>query len=673
MINLDILKFKDEILKNLREMEKKLTLKINKNKEDISLDINTLTDSINSIKENNNTIIESITEQRLNLDKILIIEKNMTKFESNLSSQEKRINDSITEISYIRDRCEKSFSDSLSVPGIIGKNCKFNSFNDYIINNAKEINKLKADKEYAKKEGKELKQKLDEKLKSFSGLVDSFISRSKLYTDSTKKSIIEFIDNKIIELDNKNLEFLAKFHGLENEYSDKFKSLNINLDNFNKYNNEQIVKIENKLMKLNKQIDDINENINNTKNEFEDFKNKEDLCWNEFYQFKNNFINSNINPLNNDYNNSKKMSIINNISENNNYNKENNNNAINGNNVSNIIKPKNLYDMQLVNNNNNSTNFEHLSQISNFENKNNSNTKNESTVNNSTKISPLNIENKNNISTTNINNNESNIILRPTKNIKFDLNKNQPLMNFSNNNINNAMTTLNDFHKKIRISNSEFLFHNDINNNKKSEKEKNDYIDLILDKKILDIKKLEKIDKMKLQKGNYPLIKDKLVNILNTVTPKINKKVGTNSPFKSKSLNKNNLIKNIGYKIDQETGAGCKVVKLSFEDEDIIPYNNNGLLTMATNRLFKRRLIKQNDSTSFDNIFSNIYRYQLNTKNKKFKSNRTLQAFYDDEFHQNQLLNSIDNNIKKDIYKNINIYDGYKCRKIKFNQLLNSE
>ena len=161
------------------------------------------------------------------------------------------------------------------------------------------------------------------------------------------------------------------------------------------------------------------------------------------------------------------MSIINNISENNNYNKENNNNAINGNNVSNIIKPKNLYDMQLVNNNNNPTNFEHLSQISNFENKNNSNTKNESTVNNSTKISPLNIENKNNISTTNINNKESNIILRPTKNIKFDFNKNQPLMNFSNNNINNAMTTLNDFHKKIRISNSEFLFHNDINNNKK--------------------------------------------------------------------------------------------------------------------------------------------------------------------------------------------------------------
>ena len=96
------------------------------------------------------------------MDKISTIESDLKKFNSALSGQEKKINESMIEISYIRDRYEKSLSDKLFVPGIIGKNCKYSIFNDYIISNNKEIAKLKSEKEYSKKERQELKTKLEQ-------------------------------------------------------------------------------------------------------------------------------------------------------------------------------------------------------------------------------------------------------------------------------------------------------------------------------------------------------------------------------------------------------------------------------------------------------------------------------------------------------------------------------
>ena len=147
----DLMQFKDEILKNLREMEKKIMTKVNKNQTDLSSDLITLTESINSIKATNDSMIDSMAEQKLNNDKIFTLEADLKKFNSTLTSQEKKINDSMIDISYIKEQYEKSLSDALIVPGIIGKNCKYKSFSDYIVSSNNEIAKLKSEKEYSKK------------------------------------------------------------------------------------------------------------------------------------------------------------------------------------------------------------------------------------------------------------------------------------------------------------------------------------------------------------------------------------------------------------------------------------------------------------------------------------------------------------------------------------------
>ena len=56
----DLIQFKDEVLKNLRELEKKIMSKVNKNQEDISSDLNTINQSLNFMRTSSNSMIDSI-------------------------------------------------------------------------------------------------------------------------------------------------------------------------------------------------------------------------------------------------------------------------------------------------------------------------------------------------------------------------------------------------------------------------------------------------------------------------------------------------------------------------------------------------------------------------------------------------------------------------------------
>ena len=54
-------------------------------------------------------------------------------------------------------------------------------------------------------------------------LVDTFINRSKLYTDSTKKNIIKLMDSKIGEIEDKYMGFMTKLCKIEIDTEKKIK------------------------------------------------------------------------------------------------------------------------------------------------------------------------------------------------------------------------------------------------------------------------------------------------------------------------------------------------------------------------------------------------------------------------------------------------------------------
>ena len=694
MLHSEIMQFKDEMLKNIRELERKIMTKVNKNQEDLSSDLNNITASLNSLKTNNNAIIDSITETKLNFDKISHIESDLTKFHTALNGQEKKINETMLDISFMKEQYEKSFSDALIVPGIIGKNCKYNNFNDYIVNINQEISRLKTEKEYSKKESRELKQKLEQGMKSMSNLVDSFVGRAKIYTDGTKKGIIELMDTRISEFDSKNMELFSKFYKMDSDFNQKFEKFDENLNNLNLNTTEEIKRVEERLTKLNNNLEEIYKYINETKEELKYFKNNEEKYMNELEQIKNNF--NNIIKTENNNNNENCNTITSDI----NYSKEITsviNQAKNIKEINNITTKPNFNEILLNNNN----------------------------INNNKSCQTNNNESK-------LNQKDPNLVSKRSRNIANNPYNDKQIIEFSNNNINNAISSFNNnFQKNLKVANSElantFLLNNkkislddlkeeeeinNLNTDKNSDfanktiksiksskklsenKEKNSYIKndeiaFFLNKKI---KKDNLINsKIKLKKEKFPLIKEKIfnniifsnegffnaknyiknnnLNLLQKSKKKISPNKNKSMNDKSKNKNKNGMI----ISIDKETGVGCNIVKLSIDDDNITPYNTNGLITMASNKFFKKKFIKSEESTSFsfDNIFSNICNYtkniDMNNNLQNIICNKTLQALLGDD-KNNLNINSVDNNLIKEINKVIKKNETFDDGKIMLNK-----
>ena len=694
MLHSEIMQFKDEMLKNIRELERKIMTKVNKNQEDLSSDLNNITASLNSLKTNNNAIIDSITETKLNFDKISHIESDLIKFHTTLNGQEKKINETMLDISFMKEQYEKSFSDALIVPGIIGKNCKYNNFNDYIVNINQEISRLKTEKEYSRKESRELKQKLEQGMKSMSNLVDSFVGRAKIYTDGTKKGIIELMDTRISEFDSKNMELFSKFYKMDSDFNQKFEKFDENLNNLNLNTTEEIKRVEERLTKLNNNLEEIYKYINETKEELKYFKNNEEKYMNELEQIKNNF--NNIIKKENNNNNENCNTITSDI----NYSKE----------ITSVInQAKNIKEI------NNITTKPNFNEILLNNNNINNNNKSCQTNNNESKL----------------NQKDPNLVSKRSRNIANNPYNDKQIIEFSNNNINNAISSFNNnFQKNLKVANSElantFLLNNkkislddlkeeeeinNLNTDKNSDfanktiksiksskklsenKEKNSYIKndeiaFFLNKKI---KKDNLINsKIKLKKEKFPLIKEKIfnniifsnegffnaknyiknnnLNLLQKSKKKISPNKNKSMNDKSKNKNKNGMI----ISIDKETGVGCNIVKLSIDDDNITPYNTNGLITMASNKFFKKKFIKSEESTSFsfDNIFSNICNYTKNIDMNNLQNiicNKTLQALLGDD-KNNLNINSVDNNLIKEINKVIKKNETFDDGKIMLNK-----
>ena len=695
MLHSEIMQFKDEMLKNIRELERKIMTKVNKNQEDLSSDLNNITASLNSLKTNNNAIIDSITETKLNFDKISHIESDLIKFHTTLNGQEKKINETMLDISFMKEQYEKSFSDALIVPGIIGKNCKYNNFNDYIVNINQEISRLKTEKEYSRKESRELKQKLEQGIKSMSNLVDSFVGRAKIYTDGTKKGIIELMDTRISEFDSKNMELFSKFYKMDSDFNQKFEKFDENLNNLNLNTTEEIKRVEERLTKLNNNLEEIYKYINETKEELKYFKNNEEKYMNELEQIKNNF--NNIIKIENNNNNENCNTLTSDI----NYSKE----------ITSVInQAKNIKEI------NNITTKPNFNEILLNNNNINNNNKSCQTNNNESKL----------------NQKDPNLVSKRSRNITNNPYNDKQIIEFSNNNINNAISSFNNnFQKNLKVANSElantFLLNNkkislddlkeeeeinNLNTDKNSDfanktiksiksskklsenKEKNSYIKndeiaFFLNKKI---KKDNLINsKIKLKKEKFPLIKEKIfnniifsnegffnaknyiknnnLNLLQKSKKKISPNKNKSMNDKSKNKNKNGMI----ISIDKETGVGCNIVKLSIDDDNITPYNTNGLITMASNKFFKKKFIKSEESTSFsfDNIFSNICHYtkniDMNNNSQNIICNKTLQALLGDD-KNNLNINSVDNNLIKEINKVIKKNETFDDGKIMLNK-----
>lgn len=248
---------KEELLKEIHELEQKTNFQITLKNQELNEKCKKYFEEFNTMNEKNKSLLNSLSLQKINLEKINDFDNFRKKMESMIITHEIRINNSIKDIKEIQFKLGKEISENLSVPGYVGPSCKYKTISNYISTNINEIDKIKNENEIFKKDIKEIKKKLEETIKTVITLVDG--SNSKC---------IEYIDRKNTKIEE-NMKKIIE------EFSDKiinFKSLLMTQEKIKELNENMLIKYQSN--NYNKtEVDDIIKNvINNFEIKLENFK-----------------------------------------------------------------------------------------------------------------------------------------------------------------------------------------------------------------------------------------------------------------------------------------------------------------------------------------------------------------------------------------------------------------
>ena len=342
----DLLYFKNDVLKDMRKLEEKLSLKLTEQNltsteqhDNLEKKLNELSNHISSV---HSLVLDTneIAEQIKSFGKFKTkTEDNFNRINSRISSFQKEYRDYINSI-------EKLVNENLRYPGVIGRNAKFLNFRyfiDFIIKGFKEVNEFKD--EVRGFEINEFKKKVNSDISDFRfAISDNYTNSIRLIGNTFKEFDVKIADlikrnndnmkeneEKFEELKNKInnyfSEYQTKFESLEKIINDKFKEQLNEIEKFKSIKEELVADINSFKSSLEEQKKEINNKNNNIENHDKSEKN-----------INNNSINNN--NINNNINNSNNNSINNN--NNNSINNNANNNIINNNTINTIINDNNM-------------------------------------------------------------------------------------------------------------------------------------------------------------------------------------------------------------------------------------------------------------------------------------------------------------------------------------------
>ena len=325
-----LLNIKNDIISDMRKMENKLLEQINKKWYDIETTNNGLLDKINLMMDNNKKMFESITLQKLKLDKVADMSSFKNRIDPMITTHEIRINSCMNEIFNFKSRYEKIINDNLTVPGYIGPSSQYKSLSEYLSVLINDFSKMKNDKEQLKIDVKDCKNKIDNYLKNIVCLNDNAVVRSNEYTEKKAKSIIEYINKIFDNEEKKNLEMRNEITETQDknfkdikEYMQNFSDVLEIKNNMNAFLENKFKDQEIKFKEINEKIDEKEKRIDILANSLNDF----DGNLNEINSIlKELQINANHNQNNIKIINTKVKNLLNNMINTTNSTNSNNNN-----------------------------------------------------------------------------------------------------------------------------------------------------------------------------------------------------------------------------------------------------------------------------------------------------------------------------------------------------------
>ena len=131
----DLIEFKDEIFKKVRLLENKVMTEVNNKYLQINANYEKLDNKVSFISENNDSLLELITTQKFNSDKVSELENFKNKTEQSMIMYDLKLKTLSSEIDKIKLKYDKAIVDNLQVSGYIGPGCQFKTISEYISNN----------------------------------------------------------------------------------------------------------------------------------------------------------------------------------------------------------------------------------------------------------------------------------------------------------------------------------------------------------------------------------------------------------------------------------------------------------------------------------------------------------------------------------------------------------
>ena len=271
---------KEELYSSMKQFEQKVFDSINIKSAQLTDNYDKFNEKLESILSNNRNIIESIVSEKLNAEKLGMLESFKNKADGMLIAHEIRINNNNKDINYMKEKYDRAIEDNLIVPGLIGPKCQFQNVKEYINSNNSDIARLKYEKDQIKLETKDYKSRVDNLFKQTISLVDNSVDRSKEFTNTRITEIKKYIDKKLdeynVRADGLKItisltkdEIVAQVNDLKLE-TEKIK----NFLEKTKILEQSINKINDDIMKVNYEINKLyDKNISFDKKLF-DFKNE---------------------------------------------------------------------------------------------------------------------------------------------------------------------------------------------------------------------------------------------------------------------------------------------------------------------------------------------------------------------------------------------------------------
>jgi len=273
-IKKDILLFKNDILKDMRTIQKSLDSKYIKVDENLNTKINKFSEKISLLEQKIFELSNKInTDNKIRKEVELLNqfkeETSNTIFKRRVKYNdfEKRMNDEI-------NRFNDILTDSVIYPSIIGNNTRFKTFHEFMDYVLEEIGQFKIYKDKSGLDMGPFKKKIDQSLDAIRIQMNNIGSVSKEFTTSSItqseekiKSILAIYDDKLQDFRVENARYLKNFEKKLEEFNNDINKFKKILDNnyFKdtlKHHNSEIILINSKINKMNNLIKELLDNFN---------------------------------------------------------------------------------------------------------------------------------------------------------------------------------------------------------------------------------------------------------------------------------------------------------------------------------------------------------------------------------------------------------------------------